>query len=1053
LFEHRSATAALSSLLNASAGTNHPAELIDKTLDFINAEILHVTSSDLDVATSMVAALNHLVVGQRWKNGNDGFNATFVPDSTLLFEKIYARTQQIASKLVAKLPLGEAPSTITTSTIQVGVAVVDPQVQFTINVPPSLGKSHGFSATGLASRISLPKLRFVMMGHISTLRATSVMSHAIMSDVITIFSLDAENVLSHVSLFFPIEEAISAVSIACRYWYTSAAQAGLWSGEGCSVTAQSGGLLCTCVEPQGREFALLHREDYFRCGTRICKNGATCMRDGSCKCKPEFRGTQCEKECPQDLGTNLADGNLFATVAICSGQGDSTRDRPDGCTAAGGCRCQGGTTARCNSHPCYRGKACQYLCPLGGAHRNITCSDNHDECDDYGKCVCKKAFKTTSGVAVVYPPAVIRTPQFVNENCNISCPVDSLGRYCSGHGMCPLDGPTCRCNFGYGGTECQEYQFAEPSKCFVCVNGTFCCNGGSCNKKKIQATGFGCDCRAGYRGIGCEIACPRTVHGVCNKAGTCDKYGRCHCWDDARGEACELLCPKWDTSRSLVVSTWALQWGDLLASTVCNGDGDSTVHHTGNGCTASGKCLCKEGFKKQACQVECPRGLLNGRNITCSGHGQCNEEGNCVCDYGWNKGVTGSCSEQCPGHKESGVECFGNGICGEDNKCTCDRGFMGSDCSVACERCPISGKLCCFGSCHYSGRCICRTVDGVRYVGTTCELKWHEQRISDKSNHTMAFEEKFIEIDGTGVGHGICMPKMRLNGPYQSQVGYMWHKTPQTVLGGFTTKFQIQIVDRSLRCREIRNNQGNTNFYKHCHEHGADGMSFVIRGSGSQKTGKGARELGYGGIKNSLAIEFDTWWNEEYEAKLGGAGHISINTRGHLMNNASHEFSMAALPFASVRNSYVKTVVVKYTPQSFSLESVHEDVIDNDRLLASTPGHLLSTRNLWPYLSSDNIGILEIFVDNLEAPLISIPIDLSKVLHSPDGRAFVGFTSSTAEYFQVHDVLQWYFCEGPSCDEKEWLTSNTNSSCESVACPRGHPWQHYPQYTKVAGFS
>jgi len=313
----------------------------------------------------------------------------------------------------------------------------------------------------------------------------------------------------------------------------------------------------------------------------------------------------------------------------------------------------------------------------------------------------------------------------------------------------------------------------------------------------------------------------------------------------------------------------------------------------------------------------------------------------------------------------------------------------------------------------------------------------------------MATESKYVEIDGTGLSHGICMSKMRLNGPYQNKLGYIWHKTPQSVLGGFTAKFQFQVLDRSLRCREIKNNQGNTNFYRHCYEHGADGLAFVIRGTSSALAGNGGKELGYGGIRNSLAVEFDTWWNEDYEGKLGGSGHISINTRGHLANNASHLYSLATMPTNAVRNSLVKTVIVRYTPQNFSLESVHEDVIDNDRLLASTPGHLLGTRKLWQFLASENIGTLEVFVDDLYVPKLSIPIDLGKAIHAPDGRAFVGFTSSTANYFQVHDVLQWYFCEGMNCEGKQWLYSNMNSSCKDLACPRGYPWMYYQSLVKT----
>merc|ERR1712224_576041 len=162
---------------------------------------------------------------------------------------------------------------------------------------------------------------------------------------------------------------------------------------------------------------------------------------------------------------------------------------------------------------------------------------------------------------------------------------------------------------------------------------------------------------------------------------------------------------------------------------------------------------------------------------------------------------------------------------------------------------------------------------------------------------------------------------------------------------------------------------------------------------------------------------------------------------------------MASLPMESVRNSLVKTVIVRYTPKRFDLQSVHEDVVDNDRLLASTPGHLLSSKSLRPFLASKNVGTLEVFIDDLKDPLtalntpkLTIPIDLAKAIHSTDGKAFVGFTSGTDHYYQIHDVLQWHFCEGTNCTGRVWLqneTKNYASFCKEKACPRGYPWQFY----------
>lgn len=40
---------------------------------------------------------------------------------------------------------------------------------------------------------------------------------------------------------------------------------------------------------------------------------------------------------------------------------------------------------------------------------------------------------------------------------------------------------------------------------------------------------------------------------------------------------------------------------------------------------------------------------------------------------------------------------------------------------------------------------------------------------------------------------------------------------------------------------------------------GADGLAFIIQAAGKNTLGEGGCQLGYGGIKNSIAVEFDTY--------------------------------------------------------------------------------------------------------------------------------------------------------------------------------------------------
>lgn len=764
---------------------------------------------------------------------------------------------------------------------------------------------------------------------------------------------------------------------------------------------------------------------------------------------------------------NNITNEICSNVANCTLNSEWKVDAPTYGLYAGG-----KTEAFCECPLRFIGPACSFACPI---------DSNGQVCAGVGVCTfagceCKSAEETESGKLILVPTIVyanhvvepVATPGYVNNNCNVSCPIDIYGRYCSGNGMCS-DG-ACYCNFGYSGDECESISpqmMVQASRivrggpvgtrvakqCPICSNSTFCCNG-DCNRALIATQGFGCKCDDGFRGLGCETECPFTefhlnaygdaevdsntycagsaaeplINGVCNEA------AKCECQSYARGYDCSLLCPR---SRMA-------EWNQ----TVCSSHGV---------CDAGAACGCDFGFKGRACHFECPK--TDG--IVCSNHGTCDENANsafCKCDDTY-RGA--ACQMRCP-VDDFGNACYNHGECDASAKCHCIRGYMGSSCQTSCERCPISNRLCCHGRCKYTGECMCEIVNGTEYTGTTCELTVPELRIKNHT-HTMATEKIKIKMDYSGQNFGICANKLRLNGPYSNQLGYAFDKTSQSVYGGFTTKFQFQINDRSVKCRHIRNSFGDTYFYDHCYEKGADGFAFLLSGSDSHRpdsalasigfTGQNGKHLGYGGVNNSLAVEFDTWWNEDLEGNVGMSPHISVNARATAPNSADHKYSLGSAPIPRLGNSLVKTVIIKYTPGNFSLAMVNEDVIDNDRTSVLSPGHVYASQYTTQQMEYQcQLGLLEVFFDDLEVPVISIPLDMRNLLALPDEKAYVGFTSGTDEHFQTHDILQWYFCEGLDCTSKDWLegdTENAFSYCNSVPCPRGYPWQHYPANTST----
>jgi hypothetical protein len=192
--------------------------------------------------------------------------------------------------------------------------------------------------------------------------------------------------------------------------------------------------------------------------------------------------------------------------------------------------------------------------------------------------------------------------------------------------------------------------------------------------------------------------------------------------------------------------------------------------------------------------------------------------------------------------------------------------------------------------------------------------------------------------------------------------GSAWFITQQFIRDGFATRFQFQIADLDSVAPDC---EGIT---------GGDGFAFVIQNESVSALGFAGGALGYGGsepvplpgdsIANSLAVEFDTWCNDNLNDPNGN--HISVHTRGTEPNSADHALaslgSTTTIPNMSDGN--VHTVKIVYIP-----------------------------------------GTLSIFLDDLITPVLIISVDLATTLSLSRGRAWVGFTAGVAAAFENHDIL------------------------------------------------
>ena len=207
---------------------------------------------------------------------------------------------------------------------------------------------------------------------------------------------------------------------------------------------------------------------------------------------------------------------------------------------------------------------------------------------------------------------------------------------------------------------------------------------------------------------------------------------------------------------------------------------------------------------------------------------------------------------------------------------------------------------------------------------------------------------------------------LRLTPSKRIQYGACWLTEKQQVDAGFSTFFEFQITERGgifppdIVTEDV----------------GGDGFAFVIQNAGPDVIGGAGGGIGYAGIPNSLAVEFDTWDNMETKQVVVrdvDDNHIGVHTRGTDPNSERESLALGQssnLPELSDGN--VHTARIDYVP-----------------------------------------GQLAVFIDDNEIPVIVVKVDLAETLALDEGKAWIGFTAATWDAFENHDILRWAFTSTP----------------------------------------
>ena len=152
-----------------------------------------------------------------------------------------------------------------------------------------------------------------------------------------------------------------------------------------------------------------------------------------------------------------------------------------------------------------------------------------------------------------------------------------------------------------------------------------------------------------------------------------------------------------------------------------------------------------------------------------------------------------------------------------------------------------------------------------------------------------------------------CGGSLRLTAPFARLSGAAWYPREMNIREGFDTTFRFRVTEPSTVCDFM------DDVYTNCRSRGADGFAFVIQAESPVALGAAGMQLGYGGTRNSVAIEFDTRYS--YEMFDPYENHISVHSRGwRNRNSANHTYSFGSTVAISDLTDGDHDVRVVYDP-------------------------------------------------------------------------------------------------------------------------------------------
>ncbi len=305
---------------------------------------------------------------------------------------------------------------------------------------------------------------------------------------------------------------------------------------------------------------------------------------------------------------------------------------------------------------------------------------------------------------------------------------------------------------------------------------------------------------------------------------------------------------------------------------------------------------------------------------------------------------------------------------------------------------------------------------GIRFLGSS--------KFSDCSNSTI-LPTSFIlstESDSISVSSSVvtvtpstilsnCSPHVDLLLALPNSTAAVWSQSKQSVANEFFTEFSFRLHSTSRLCRSRKSLDGLASMiFDECsgnstgapgiRDGGPDGFAFVVQLSSNRtrSLGFGGSGLGFEGIENSLAVEFDFHSNPENGEDFDF--HSSIHSNGAHQTNAADDSANLSgdILISSLGDA----------PAIHRVRIILQPLIDETAL---ANGFYRATSALAPLIRSP-LSSLCVYFDKFSAPIYCIPIALNAaVALEADEFAFVGFTAAAGERSGGIQILDWTFCE------------------------------------------